>query len=78
MGDYSPSQKDIEAQRWCLKNDIRIAPFAHDNSHWWIDVMIGKKSKRSPNYFTKGLVWQKIFDYYKYYYDKHEEKKEKN
>ena len=71
MGNYLATDDEIKAQRWCIKNNILIAPFAHDANHWWIEITLNGKTKRSPSYYIKTLIWEKIFEYYVYYYNKY-------
>ena len=41
---------------------------------WYIDIEINKKINRSPQAFNPRELWETIFKYYKYYYNKYEQK----
>ena len=67
---YTPS--DFKAYQWCISNGIYISPFCKENFAWWyIDIKINNKTNRSPQAFNPRELWETIFKYYKYYYDKH-------
>ena len=70
MGSYNYSKEEFTAYEWCIKNGIRISPMAKDNISWWVEISIGKKTHRSPECFTKDIIWQKVFEFYTYYYNK--------
>jgi|TARA_B110000977_G_scaffold1847_1_gene2561 phosphorylcholine metabolism protein LicD len=70
---YTPS--DFKAYQWCVNNGIYISPFCKENFAWWyIDIEINKKINRSPQAYNPRELWETIFKYYKYYYDKYEQK----
>ena len=48
MGEYIPTEKDFEAYRWCIKNDIKISPTAKAEGSWWIDIVNQGVKNRSP------------------------------
>ena len=63
-----------KAYRWCVNNGIKIAPWAassdRDNYFWWIDVEVNGAKKRSPFKYNGHQLNEKIFELYKFYYDK--------
>jgi len=59
------------AQRWCIREGIHIAPKAKNDKAWYIDIRNKGNVNTSPDTFGKNEIWTKIFEYYKYYYDKH-------
>jgi hypothetical protein len=71
MGEYTRTEKDFEAYRWCIKNDIKISPTAKAEGSWWIDIVNQGVKNRSPKTFIKGVIWEKMYEYYNYYYDKY-------
>ena len=73
MGDYHASAEDIHAKQWCIRNKIYIAPFAKEAGSWYIDITINGKQNRSPHVYTKNIIWENIYKFYKYYYDKYKE-----
>ena len=71
MGYHMPTTANFKHMQWCLKNNIKISPFAHSTFEWYIDININGKINRSPQVFKKTEIWENIHNYYKYYYDKH-------
>ena len=72
---YSYDKKDFEAYRWCINNGIYISPYCKENFvSWYIDIEINGRVNRSPKFFNEKELWEKIFEYYKYYYEKYEKK----
>ena len=71
MGDTGYNAEDWEAYRWCVRNDIAIAPKARSAVQWFIDIRNKGKTSTSPETDGKTEIWNKIFEYCKYYYDKH-------
>ena len=76
MPHYSASPEEKEHDKYCIRNDIRIAPAGIYGKfdEWGITVSIGpnyRSEKRDPNTYGPDEIWQKIYEYKKYYYDKH-------
>ena len=68
----APFDEDLwEAQRWCIRNDIAIAPKSKNDTAWYITIKNKDKINTSPDTYGKTEIWTKIFEYCKYYYDKH-------
>ena len=71
MGE-PPMDKNLwEAYRWCVRNNIAISPKAYSPTQWYIDIKNKDKTHTSPEAYGKTEIWIKIFEYCKYYYDKH-------
>ena len=68
------TEEVIKAYSWCINNGIKISPWAatsdRDNYFWWIDVEVNGDKKRSPFKYNGKQVNEKIFELYKFYYDK--------
>jgi len=73
MGDAPYKDESWIPYRWCVRNNIAIAANAKNNSAWHIDITQNGKTTTSPESFGKNEIWQKIFEYSKYYYDKYKE-----
>jgi len=74
MPDYLRDELENNAYIWCIKNDIKIAPFAVLNSEprkWWIDVDAKGKKTRSPYQYDENQIWPKLFELYVFYYKKY-------
>ena len=67
-----PFDEDLwEAQRWCIRNDIAIAPKSKNDTAWYITIKNKDRINTSPDTYGKTEIWTKIFEYCKYYYDQH-------
>jgi hypothetical protein len=75
MGNYVPKAIEYEAMMWCVKNGIRITPYPATQGtgviNWYLDIDIGGDVKRSPTTYKKLLIWKKLFELYRFYYNKH-------
>ena len=71
MGEYKPTKQDYEANVWCIRNNIYISPLALREGSWCIEITINGVTNRSPKAFVKDTVWEKYYEYCRYYYDKH-------
>ena len=71
MGTYNTTKQDLKAYRWCVRNKIYIAPKAVTEARWSITIENNGRTYEDPNHYIKGLIWEKIYEYYRYYYEKH-------
>ena len=79
----SPSKKPPERQwskdemkiiGWCLNNNISIGispDWKNNTNRWQIDININKKTYTDPHRYDNDVVYNKVNEYYKYYYDKY-------
>ena len=71
MGAPPHKESDWIPYRWCVKNNIAISPKAYSTTQWYIDIKNKDRTHTSPDTYGKTEIWKKIFEYCKYYYDKH-------
>ena len=67
-------QEEMKIIGWCLNNKIgvSISPDWKDNmNRWKIEININGKIHTDPNRYDDETVYNKVNEYYKYYYDKH-------
>ena len=67
------STEEMKVIGWCLQNKIGvgISPDWNDDlQRWQIEININGKVHTDPNRYN-GNVLDKMYEYYKYYYDKH-------
>jgi hypothetical protein len=64
-------RKKLKLRLWCIRNKIYISPFAKDPGSWYIDITLNGKVNRSPHIYVKDMIWENIYKFYKYYYDKY-------
>ena len=59
---------------WCLNKNIKVG-ISHDwedgLNRWKIDININGKIHQDPNRYENEIVYNKVNEYYKYYYDKY-------
>ena len=66
--------EEMKAVGWCLSNNIFISCITNwkeKGINWFIDIKINKNVHRDPATYEDEEVFNKIYEYYKYYYDKH-------
>ena len=71
MGTYNASEFELEAYKWCIRNKIYIAPKAINEAKWSIVITNNGRVYEDPSHYIKDLIWKKIYEYYKYYYEKY-------
>ena len=71
MGTTTMDSKLWKAYRWCVRNNIAISPKAKSTTAWYVDIKNKGKTHTSPETYGKTEIWEKIFEYCKFYYDKH-------
>lgn len=60
--------------QWCLDNSIAIAITPNwdmSDGNWKIEIRINNKVHVDPANYTVANVHDKMYEYYKYYYDKY-------
>jgi hypothetical protein len=74
-GNFYRSEEEFEAMRWCIKNNITISPLAatagNAPQNFYIEINVKGNINKSPNTFHAKEVYQQIYKYYSYYYEKH-------
>jgi hypothetical protein len=71
MGKVPFDENLWKAYRWCIRNNIAIGPKSRNDTAWYITIEINNKVNTTPVTYGKTEIWTKIFEYAKYYYDKH-------
>ena len=59
---------------WCLNNNIKVGigpDWKNDITKWKIDIVVNNKNHTDPNRYNDEQALEKMYEYYKYYYDKH-------
>ena len=61
---------------WCMNNSIVVgfSPLWDTEDQWQIDIQINATVSVDPNTYNGDEVMAKVYEYYKYYYDKYNEK----
>ncbi len=74
MGQYSVTTEERKAYHWCINNGIFISPLATGEGSWYIEIKLNNNIHKSPEAYGKTTVWEKLYEYYKYYYNKYANK----
>ena len=78
-GQCSYTAEDMKRVGWCINKGIKIAVTPNwkgDSSQWQVEVMINGRSNIDPKIYTGKEAQMKMYEYYKYYYDKNIQKSE--
>ena len=68
---YHPyTKEDLKCVGWCLNKNIKIA-VVPNGTKWQVEININKSIHLDSNIYTANEAYKKMYEYYKYYYDKH-------
>ena len=68
------TDKQMKTIGWCLNKNISVGispDWKDDLNRWKIDININSKIHEDPNRYDNEVVYNKVNEYYKYYYDKY-------
>jgi len=68
------TESEMKVIGWCLNHGIKIGvspDWKHELVHWQIDISTNGNVHTDPNRYEDGDVYNKVNEYYKYYYDKY-------
>ena len=69
-GYHSHTEKDLKHAGWCLNKNIKIAVIPN-GTKWQVEININKSIHLDSNIYEADEAYKKMYEYYKYYYDKH-------
>ena len=67
-------EDEMKIVGWCLNKNIGIsimADWKSELNNWQIVIKINKKIFTDPNRYEDDKVLDKVYEYYKYYYEKY-------
>ena len=68
------TKEDLKAYSWCINHGIYISALAEGkgnyNKLWSIQVNVNGKKVMSPKSYGPDDLYSKIFELYRFYYDK--------
>ena len=72
MPHYDESDEERNAREYCISNNIYISPGGiSGDSLYTVDICLnGKKWTKSPKKYKSTEVWEVMYNYYLYYYNK--------
>ena len=68
------SKDEMKVIGWCLQNKIEVGispDWKDDMTRWQIDLSINGRIHTDPSRYTDDNILTKMYEYYKYYYEKH-------
>ena len=70
-GSHSYTREDMKRVGWCLNKNIEIA-VSPGETNWKVEIRLNKGNlKQDPKEYEHEEAMKKMYEYYKYYYDKH-------
>ena len=69
-GYHNYTHEDMKRVQWCLDKKIKIAVIPN-GSKWQVELNINDKIHLDPEARLADEAYKKMYEYYKYYYDKH-------
>ena len=69
-GYHRYTNEDIKRVSWCMDNGIKIATIPN-GTKWQVELSINKNIHLDSNIYEADEAYKKMYEYYKYYYDKH-------
>ena len=68
---YPYTDEDIKRVSWCMDKNIHIA-VSPGETNWKVEIRMNKGDwKRDPGVYEHPEAMEKMYEYYKYYYDKY-------
>ena len=67
-------ESEMKIIGWCLNKNIGVSispDWKDDLNRWQIEININCKIHTDPNRYDNDVVYNKVNEYYKYYYDKY-------
>ena len=67
-------ESEMKIIGWCLNKNIGVSispDWKDDLNRWQIEINLNGKIHTDPNRYDNDIVYNKVNEYYKYYYDKY-------
>ena len=69
-GYHVYTNEDMKRVQWCLDKNIKIA-VVPNGTKWQVEINLNDKTHLDSNIYKADEAYKKMYEYYKYYYDKH-------
>ena len=69
-GQHPYTKEDMKRVDWCITKGIKIAVIPN-GTEWQVEININNKIHLNPEQYEGKEATEKMYEYYKYYYDKH-------
>jgi len=68
---YPHTKEDMKRVGWCMNKNIYVAVSPND-TNWKVEIRMNKGDwKQDPGVYEYEEAMKKMYEYYKYYYDKY-------
>ena len=68
---YPYTSEDIKRVSWCMNKNIYVA-VSPGETKWKVEIRMNKGEwKQDPDIYEHEEAMKKMYEYYKYYYDKY-------
>ena len=68
---YPYTSEDIKRVSWCMNKNIYVA-VSPGETKWKVEIRMNKGEwKQDPDVYEHEEAMKKMYEYYKYYYDKY-------
>ena len=68
-GSHPYTPEDMKRVSWCINKGIKIAVIP-GGADWQVELNINNKIHLDPKTYSGKEATEKMYEYYKYYYDK--------
>ena len=69
-GYHNYTREDMKRVNWCMQNGIKVAVIPKATK-WQVEVSLNKTIHLDSKVYEAKEATKKMYEYYKYYYDKH-------
>ena len=69
-GYHKYTNEDMKRVSWCINKNIKIAVIP-SGTKWQVEISLNDKIHLDSNLYKADEAYKKLYEYYKYYYDKH-------
>ena len=69
-GAHPYTNEDMKRVNWCMNKGIKIAVIPN-GIDWQVELNINDKIHLDSKIYEAKEAYKKMYEYYKYYYDKH-------
>ena len=69
-GYHNYTREDMKRVNWCMQKGIKIAVIP-SGMDWQVEISLNKTIHLDSKVYKAKEATEKMYEYYKYYYDKH-------
>ena len=69
-GYHNYTREDMKRVNWCMRKGIKVAVIP-SGTKWQVEININKSIHLDSKIYEADEAYKKMYEYYKYYYDKH-------